>query len=601
MSVNCLHPRRGMAPAYAPPMTRSSLRSLAILPLLVALGAAGACDSGEEVTSEENDQIEGLGEGSPAALSVLSLVNDRTLTADGLRTAAKIDSRAAKNIVAHREGADAAQRTEDDDLFDTIDELDAVSQIGPSTLKKLKEAARARGYLDAQEAKDREVVFSPQPIEASHTAAIAQAIRGAKRTVDVAMYSYSDAAIGAALTDAVARGVKVRFLFDTASEDRKLTGAALAATKSGRLEAAGIDVRWVNKIMHHKFTIIDGPREDAAFAEGASLITGSGNWSNGAATKYDENTVFLTAYPELSLRFQREFDHLWSHSRDVASNPAIVSDITVKEIAEEAIPEDPGMHVYFTSDNFTAVNDGFTGNRKNTISDVLVEAIGRAEKRIHVASGHLRSRPVSEALMARKAEDPDLDVRVYLDGQEYISQSSHDQQVADLDVCVAAATTESKKASCLDKGFLFGLAVGQADIDVRYKYYAYRWDASYAPQMHNKYLIVDDELFTGSYNLSDNAEHATFENMLHFRGPEFVDLVEEFEARFDVLWKQGDGLLEGFRTQVDTQATFPILFPAMSLSWQEVRDLKSLIAAECPAVNSEEFRANPTSHQSCTK
>jgi hypothetical protein len=190
---------------------------------------------------------------------------------------------------------------------------------------------------------------------------------------------------------------------------------------------------------------------------------------------------------------------------------------------------------------------------------------------------------------------------VYLDGQEYISKASHDLQVQELDACVAAATTESKKASCLDKGFLFGFLVGESGIDVRYKYYAYRWDASYAPQMHNKWLVVDDELFTGSYNLSDNAEHATFENMLHFRGPEFADLVEQYDTHFEVLWKQGDGQLDGFRKQVDEQPTFPILFPAMSLSWQEVRDLKSLIAAECPAVNSAEFRSNPTAHQSCTK
>lgn len=581
-------------------MTRSLLRSLALFPVLALVGVAG-CDAGDDTSTSESDQVEGLGEGSPAALAVLAMVNDRTLSSASLKSTAKLDARGSKNIVAHRDGADGVLRTADDDLFDTIAELDAVSLVGPSTLKKLKAAAEAQGYLEAQERKERSVVFSPQPIEKSHNAFIAQAIRGAKRTVDVAIYSYSDAAIGAALSDAVARGVKVRFLFQTASEDRKLTGAELAATKSGRLEAAGIDVRWVNKIMHHKFTIIDGPREDVSFAEESQLITGSGNWSNGAATKYDENTLFLKAYPELSLRFQREFDHLWAYSRDLASNPAITSDISTEDIPEEVIAEDTGSHVYFTSDNFDAVGDGFTGNRGNRVADVLVEAIGRAEKRIHVASGHLRSRPVSEALIARKAEEPELDIRVYLDGQEYISKASHDLQVQELDACVAAATTESKKAACLDKGFLFGFLVGESGIDVRYKYYAYRWDASYAPQMHNKVLIVDDELFTGSYNLSDNAEHATFENMLHFRGPEFEDLVEQYDAHFDVLWKQGDGLLQGFRKQVDEQPTFPILFPAMSLSWQEVRDLKSLIAAECPAVNSAEFRANPTAYQSCTK
>lgn len=577
----------------------TSLRSF--LPLLVLGGALAACGGDEPTGTAESDQVEGLGEGSAAALSVLALVNDRDHDAAGLRTVGRLDSRAARNVLQHRDGADGAPRTDDDDLFDTIAELDAVPQIGPATLRRLREAAKSAGYLAAQERKERFVVFSPQPIEESHNAHVAQAIREAKRTVDVAMYSYSDAGIGAALADAVARGVKVRFLFDTASEDRKLTGPALAASKSGKLEAMGVDVRWVNKVMHHKMTIIDGPREDLGFAADARLITGSGNWSNGAATKYDENTLFLTAYPELALRFQREFDHLWAHSRDLVANPAIVSDVSVIDIPEEAIDEDPGVHVHFTSDNFDADGDTFRTNGGDRVADVLVDAISRAERRIHVASGHLRSRPVSEALMARKEKVPELDVRVYLDGQEYISETTHELQVAELDACLAAATSDAKRESCLDKGFLFGFQVGQSGVDVRYKYYAYRWDASYAPQMHNKWLVVDDALFTGSYNLSDNAEHATFENMLHFRGPEFADLVEEYEAHFETLWKQGDGLLPELRARIEADPTIPLVFPAMSLGWSEVRDLKSLIAAECPAVNSAEFRQNAPGHQTCTK
>lgn len=578
-----------------------ALRLRSLLSLLVLGGALAACDAGDGTGTAESDHVEGLGEGSAAALSVLALVNDRDHDATGMRTVARLDSRAARNVLAHRDGPDGAPRTDDDDLFDTIAELDAVPRIGPATLRKLRDAAEAAGYLAAQERKERFVVFSPQPIEDSHNAHVAQAIRAAKRTVDVAMYSYSDAAIGAALADAVTRGVKVRFLFDTASEDRKLVGSALAASKSGKLEAMGIDVRWVNKVMHHKMTIIDGPREDLAFAAEARLITGSGNWSNGAATKYDENTLFFTAYPELALRFQREFDHLWAHSRDLVANPAIVSDLSAIDIPEEAIDDDPGMHVWFTSDNFDADGDTFRTNGGDRVADVLVDAIARAERRIHVASGHLRSRPVSEALMARKAEVPDLDVRVYLDGQEYISETSHELQVAELDACLAAATSDAKRDACLDKGFLFGFQVGQSGIDVRYKYYAYRWDASYAPQMHNKWLVIDDALFTGSYNLSDNAEHATFENVIELRGPEFADLIDDYEAHFDVLWKQGDGLLPGLRDRIANDPTIPLVFPAMSLGWSEVRDLKSLIAAECPAVNSTEFRQDAPGHQTCTK
>lgn len=41
-----------------------------------------------------------------------------------------------------------------------------------------------------------------------------------------------------------------------------------------------------------------------------------------------------------------------------------------------------------------------------------------ADESIWVGSGHLRSRPVAEALIAKRAADPMIDIRVYLDGQE---------------------------------------------------------------------------------------------------------------------------------------------------------------------------------------
>ncbi|NUO47741.1 MAG: hypothetical protein HOV80_02670, partial [Polyangiaceae bacterium] len=158
-----------------------------------------------------------------------------------------------------------------------------------------------------------------------------------------------------------------------------------------------------------------------------------------------------------------------------------------------------------------------------------------------------------------------------------------------------------QQRACVDKSFLYGLEVERAGIDVMYKYYAYRWDAGYAAQMHNKVLIIDKALYTGSYNLSDNAEHNTFENMLLFKGPEFEDLVEEYETRFQELREQGPGLLGPLRSKIDNDSTIPIVFPAMALTWTEIKDLKALIAKECPAVNSAAFREDPVGHQMCTK
>jgi phosphatidylserine/phosphatidylglycerophosphate/cardiolipin synthase-like enzyme len=575
----------------------AAMRTAARIPVVV-LGLFFAACGGVDLVEDGEDDVfldgksdgNGVREGSPGALAALALCNDPAVDGARLSSGARISRRVADGIVAARP-------------FATLAQLDRVKYVGPATLARLVDHALAEGYPKAGGTSD--VIFSPQPYEDSHNVRVAGLIQRAARSLDIAMYSYSDTRIAAALEDAVRRGVKVRFLFDTAAEDRKLSGPALLASKSGRLEAMGIEVRWVNKVMHHKFVLIDGPRDDAAHARGATLVTGSGNWSNGAATRYDENTLFLANVPELALRFQREFDLLWNHSRPVDANPALAWERSGRSVtdADLAAADDAGLHALFTSANFSVSGDTFRIDGRDEISTALVAAIKGARRSIHVASGHLRSRPVAEALMAR-AEDG-LDLRVYLDGQEYISESTHRQQERELAACIAGAgSSASKLRDCYDRGFLFGYAVGRGAIQVRYKYYAYRWDASYAEQMHHKYLIVDGEtLYTGSYNLSDNAEHNTFENLLVFSGAAYAGLVARYEDNFERIWDTGrvEGRLAALRAQLAGTGPVPLVFAPMALTWDEVGALKRDLLLACPAANSEPYRTEPTTHRTCPR
>jgi phosphatidylserine/phosphatidylglycerophosphate/cardiolipin synthase-like enzyme len=196
-------------------------------------------------------------------------------------------------------------------------------------------------------------------------------------------------------------------------------------------------------------------------------------------------------------------------------------------------------------------------------------------------------------------------VRVYLDNQEYVSKTTHDMQVDALEQCLANAASEAKKRDCTDRGFLFGYqAAADGGIDVRYKYYAYRWDHSYAPQMHHKYMVIDGkDLYTGSYNLSDNAEHETFENMTLWKGAENAALVAAFEANFESIWKTGedDNRLAALQQKIATQSTIPIVFEPMALTHAEITDLKQKIRSACPAVDSTAYRTNAAAHQTCTR
>lgn len=571
------------------------------LALLLPAFLAACTATSEDATTGDDANFT---EGSQEAKAILALVNMTSVNADELVREARITPSAAKNIVTHRDGPDAQPATDDDDLFDNLVELDAVRDVGPSTLAKLFDYAKRKGLAASGDGPKVEVIFSPQPTESSHLARIAREIDGAQSSIDIAIYSYSDANLTARIQAAVQRGVKVRFIYEAAGADSR--AANPTQTTSARVENAGADVRYVNKVMHHKLVIIDGPRDDLSKAATTRLVAGSANYSNSAAARFDENSLFISNAPALALKFQREFDLMWKHSKDFVSKP-YTQDLSTAIITDAVVPASPSADVFFSSNNFTVSSNGttFTSSSANHVADQLVDAIRNAETSIHLASAHLRSRPVAEALIAKHQASPDVDIRVYLDNQEYISKTAHNEQVAALDACLTrAGASEPRRRECTDKGFLFGYQLDQGGIDVRYKFYAYRWDHSYAPQMHHKYMVIDGKtLFSGSYNLSDNAEHGTFENMMVFRGPENAALVTQFESNFERMWSTGrtENRLDALLQRVENDITFPIVFDAMALSHGEITGLKFKIRSNCAAVDSPDYRQNAAGRTTCTR
>jgi cardiolipin hydrolase len=124
---------------------------------------------------------------------------------------------------------------------------------------------------------------------------IAGMFRAARKSVDVCVFTITDDVIADALLEAHRRGVVVRVITD----DQKSLDLGSDVV---RFESAGVPVR-VDRTkfhMHHKFAIFDGAR----------LITGSYNWTLGAARDNVEHFVILEDPPLLS-RFQAEFERLW--------------------------------------------------------------------------------------------------------------------------------------------------------------------------------------------------------------------------------------------------------------------------------------------------
>lgn len=123
---------------------RSNLARLAPCAPFV-LSALAACDAGP---ASDESPVTGvsLAEGTHDALAMLALVNEPT-TGDALLKAAGVTATATrKAILAHRDATDAKAQTSDDDVFDTVAELDGIKGVGPATLDAVAKYALLHGY-----------------------------------------------------------------------------------------------------------------------------------------------------------------------------------------------------------------------------------------------------------------------------------------------------------------------------------------------------------------------------------------------------------------------------------------------------------------------
>jgi hypothetical protein len=111
-----------------------------------ALACTSAVDGDEEDASFGGSFAKADGRYTECQLrAVLAFVNQSTTTRDVLAELLSQYSsgrKASENIIAHRNGPDGQHGTGDDDIFDDLDELDAVSYVGPATLDLLVESIK---------------------------------------------------------------------------------------------------------------------------------------------------------------------------------------------------------------------------------------------------------------------------------------------------------------------------------------------------------------------------------------------------------------------------------------------------------------------------
>ncbi len=159
--------------------------------------------------------------------------------------------------------------------------------------------------------------------------AIIEAINKARKSVDIAMFSFTDDQLGDAVVRAHRRGVAVRVILGAGQD-------SVGGGERSKLLSAGIPVgvARTSGIFHHKFAVIDG----------SLVITGSYDWTDGADKESHENVVFISCPGQTTSntvvgQYVRQFNGLWEQlggvdrgattgsALDVGASLVIINDV----------------------------------------------------------------------------------------------------------------------------------------------------------------------------------------------------------------------------------------------------------------------------------
>ena len=127
-----------------------------------------------------------------------------------------------------------------------------------------------------------------------------QIIRNAKRSLEIAMYSFTDRRIAEELVDACNRGVVVKLYRDRSQYEEETARGSAVPTILHRCSDIQVRVKGDKELMHEK----------AYVADGLVLREGSANWSVSAA-RYQDNQLSITHATAAIEAFKDDFAGMW--------------------------------------------------------------------------------------------------------------------------------------------------------------------------------------------------------------------------------------------------------------------------------------------------
>jgi competence ComEA-like helix-hairpin-helix protein len=185
-----------------------------------------------------------------------------------------------------------------------------------------------------------EVQFSPSassiPWQQTTNGLISQTLSQAKRSIDLALFVFSDQTLVNSIEPLSRQNVQIRaliepsFMYRSYSEGLDMLGVTLA--DKCKVEASnhpwqppiktvGIPQLPPGDLLHHKFGIVDDQ----------TVITGSHNWTN-AANRGNDETLLVIHNPKVAAHFEREFERLYK-TATLGIPPAIQRKLTEQQKA----------------------------------------------------------------------------------------------------------------------------------------------------------------------------------------------------------------------------------------------------------------------------
>jgi phosphatidylserine/phosphatidylglycerophosphate/cardiolipin synthase-like enzyme len=324
---------------------------------------------------------------------------------------------------------------------------------------------------------------------------IADFVGKARETLELAMYDIrlnddTGDVVRDALVGAHERGVNVRLVYNLDKDDERPPLPPPPKTEPTLIESLPFDTAAVPgwpDLMHHKYVVRD---RDAVW-------TGSTNWTDDSWTR-EENVIVVVESTGVAIRFQDDFAQLWK-TRDVEKTGHVPTDPIRVGDAE--------------------VSTWFAPKRGEKLSHAIAHAIGRAKRRVRVASPVISSGPILGTL-AEVAGDGRVDLAGVVDAT----------QIAEVLEQWRMNGNYTWKAPSLR--FLLDRSS-----------FSGKQSTPYAPgavhdYMHAKVCVCDDRVFVGSFNLSHSGEQNA-ENVLEIDDPELADrmarFVDEIRAKYPPL------------------------------------------------------------------